>query len=250
MPNRFLLFSLPRCGSTTLMHILACHPEISCLREPFNPDQCGRTYLDRVHDPRTLATTLGEIWAKHQGIKHVWHPSGWPFVNASFNLLMLDQPNVNVLFLNRRNELRRLISHEIAIQTRIWHRPHLVPDRELAALDPVSLRAKLDEARASVSICLGRLLDNGARFEQLWYEDFFDPDTPPADRLARADRLLQFLGYGPLTVGGARYRAVELLDPTRNRLNDETSYRRIPNIDEIDAICGNDAVGRVFVSEL
>lgn len=248
MANRFLLFSLPRCGSTTLMRILACHPQISCRSEPFNPDASGGTYLDQVRDPRTLVTTLGVIWATHQGIKHVWHPDGWPFHDPSFNLLLLDQPHVTVLFLNRRNQLRRLISHEIATQTKVWHPPDPVPDRTLPALDPVALQAKLDEARAAVPVFLGRLVDNGARFQELWYEDFFDP-TPPVDRLTRVDRLLRFLGYGPLTVGGGRDGAVGLLDPTGNRLNDETSYRRIPNIDEIDAICGNDWVGRVFEGE-
>jgi hypothetical protein len=247
--SRFLLFSLPRCGSTTLMRILTCHPEISCLREPFNPDQSGRSYLDRVHDHRTLTATLGEIWTNHQGIKHVWHPSGWPFPDPSINLLMLDQPNITVLFLNRRNGLRRLISYEIAMQTDVWHRRDPMPNRPLAALDVTALHIDLAAARSAAAVCLSRLAAAQARFKQLWYEDLFGPGLAPAARLARVDEMLRFLGYGPLTGAGARTRVAGLLDASPNQFNDERSYRRIPNIDEIDALCGNDLVGRVFTSE-
>jgi LPS sulfotransferase NodH len=250
MPDRFLLFSLPRCGSTTLMRILACHPEISCLPEPFNQDQSGRGYLDRVHDPGTLASTLGEIWAKHQGIKHVWHPSGWPFPDPVFNLLLLDQPNVTVLFLNRRNGLRRLLSWEIAVQTGIWHRDGPIPKRPLAALDLAALQTDLAAARTAAALCLSRLAANQARFEQLWYEDLFGLAAPLADRLGRVDELLRVLGYHPLTDTESRDQVAGLLDPNLNRVNDDGNYRRIPNITDIDAICGNDQVGRVFASEL
>ena len=34
MGDRFLLFSLPRCGSTTLMRILVSHPIDELLNEP------------------------------------------------------------------------------------------------------------------------------------------------------------------------------------------------------------------------
>jgi Sulfotransferase family len=249
MPNRFLIFSLPRSGSTTLMHILACHPEISCLGEPFNADQSGRDYLDRVHNPSTMATTLGEILAEHQGIKHVWHPSGWPFPDPSLNLLMLDQPNITVLFLSRRNRLRRLLSYEIAVQTNIWHHRDPIPNRPLTALDPVSLQTDLAEARTATAVCLSRLAANQARFERLWYEDLLGRAAPSLDRLARIDDLLRFIGYSPLTGTEGRDRVAGLLDPNVNRVNDEGSYRRIPNIDDIDAICGNDQVGRVFTAE-
>jgi hypothetical protein len=249
MPIRFLLFSLPRCGSTTLMHILACHPEISCVAEPFNADQSGSYYLDRVHDPSTLATTLDEIFAKHQGIKHVWHASGWPFADPSFNMLLLDQPNVTVLFLGRRNGLRRLLSWEIAVQTNIWHHRDPKPNRPLAALDLVALQSDLAEARTAAAVCVSRMAANQARFEQIWYEDFFGRTAPLTDRLARIDDLLRFIGYPPLADSEGRDRAAGLLDPNINRVNDEGSYRRIPNIDDIDAICSNDQVGRVFAGE-
>jgi hypothetical protein len=249
MGDRFLLFSLPRCGSTTLMRILACHPEISCFSEPFNQDQSGRGYLDRVHDPETLARTLGDVWARRQGIKHVWHPSGWPFPNPVFNLLMLDQPDVTVLFLNRRNALRRVLSWEIAVQTGIWHRDGAKPNRQLAAVDPVTLRTDLAAATTAAGLCLSRLAASEARFEQLWYEDFFGSATPLADRLARVDELLRILGYHAITGIESSEQVAGLLDPDVNRVNDEGNYRRIPNIAEIDAICGNDQDGWVFATK-
>jgi hypothetical protein len=232
-----------------MMRILARHPDISCLPEPFNQDLSGRGYLDRVHDPGTLDSTLGEIWAKYQGIKHVWHPSGWPFPDPVFNPLLLDQPNVTVLFLNRRNGLRRVLSWEIAVQNGIWHRDGPKPNRPLAALDPVALQTDLAAARTAAALCLSRLAASQARFEQLWYEDLFGLAAPLTDRLARVDELLRILGYHAFTGIESRDRIAELLDPDLNRVNDEDSYRQIPNIADIDAICGNDQDGRVFASE-
>src|SRR5258708_1604666 len=38
LPQRFLLFSMARTGSTTLRALLHCHPAVRCIHEPFNPD--------------------------------------------------------------------------------------------------------------------------------------------------------------------------------------------------------------------
>jgi hypothetical protein len=73
--------------------------------------------------------------------------------------------------------------------------------------------------------------------------------APLADRLAHVNELLRVLGYHALTGIESHERVAGLLDPDLNRVNDEGNYRRIPNIADIDAICGNDQDGRVFASE-
>ena len=111
MPSRFLIMSLPRCGSTTLMNVLNCHPDIRCLREPFNPDQAGNTYLGRVHDLGSLDVVLRHIWRCYNGVKHVWEPSGWPFGRGmGFNLALAMRPDVRILLLTRTNHLQRIVS--------------------------------------------------------------------------------------------------------------------------------------------
>ena len=75
------------------MNVLNCHPDIRCLREPFNPDQAGNTYLGRVHDLGSLDVVLRHIWRGYNGVKHVWEPSGWPFGRGmGFNLAVTHQP--------------------------------------------------------------------------------------------------------------------------------------------------------------
>jgi hypothetical protein len=234
------------------MRILNCHPEIRCMREPFNPDQSGRTYLDRVTDMATLDDTLAEIWSIYDGIKHVWHPSGWPFGSTPFyNLRLLTQPRVRVLFLGRRNQIRRLISFEIAVQTNVWHRPAAswnAPSvaQMLAPLDSNVLRRQLRAARDEITRCRRHLNDQAVEFLELSYEDFFDPELSMNARLTRAQRLFQFLNRPQLTEGPALATIQQLLDPTINKVTSESTYRRIPNIEEIDALCGSDRTGWVF----
>jgi hypothetical protein len=80
-PPRFLLFSLPRSGSTTLWRILRCHPNVRCAFEPFNKDSVlGQKYAIGIEDEASLEVTLSKIWQDHDGIKHVWDYCGeWPF---------------------------------------------------------------------------------------------------------------------------------------------------------------------------
>lgn len=232
------------------MKILNCHAEINCVQEPFNPDHSGRGYLDRVQDLPTLRSVLAGIWARHDGIKHVWHPSGWPFGDdPSYNLHLLSQPGVAVLFLSRRNQLRRVLSFEIALQTNVWQRrAGASPPREqaLMALSPAVLQDQLSLTQEGTRRCLQELAESGTVFSRLWYEEFFAPGQTLGSRVARLNDVLRFLGCGEFAVGQARDQVARLLDPAANRLADEAIYRRIPNIDEIEARCGSDESGRVF----
>lgn len=117
-PNKFLLFSLSRCGSTNLMHSLNCHSDIHCLHEPFNPDRLRRQYGSQVTDLASLRQVMAEIWRTHNGIKHVWEPSGWPFArHSTLNQCLLLEAEARVIFLRRRNTLRRIVSNHMSMQT-------------------------------------------------------------------------------------------------------------------------------------
>src|SRR5262245_30663058 len=109
--GRFLLFAMERTGSTTLGYVLNCHPSIRCVHEPFNPD-CRSPAGDPA--PKNLAlleSELKRLWGANNGIKHVWLPDGGPFRRGSnLNKRLLCRPGQRVLFLNRRNILRRLVS--------------------------------------------------------------------------------------------------------------------------------------------
>jgi hypothetical protein len=59
--QKFLVFSLPRCGSTTLRRILNCHPRLRCLEEPFNPFNYDGKYIKPSRTQLTRQNTSGYL---------------------------------------------------------------------------------------------------------------------------------------------------------------------------------------------
>ena len=261
MPSRFLIMSLPRCGSTTLMNVLNCHPGIRCLREPFNPDQAGNTYLGRVHDLGSLDVVLRHIWRGYNGVKHVWEPSGWPFGRGmGFNLALAMRPDVRILLLTRTNHLQRIVSFEVAAQTNVWHRRSEPPSggkrpegkpaaNKLRPLDPTLLRRNMQLAMAGNELMRSTLQSARTPFQEVAYEDIYAPEDQPATSLRRVNEILEFLRAGPLPDGKPADGARRLLNPRSAKLNSEQTYHAIPNIDDIEAICGTDETGYLFKKE-
>lgn len=264
MPSRFLVMSLPRCGSTTLMNVLNCHPDIRCLREPFNPDQAGNTYLGRVHDFSSLDSVLRRIWRDYNGVKHVWEPCGWPFGRGlDFNLRLAVQPDVRIVLLTRTNHLQRLVSYEVAVQTNVWHRvpeapgdgksaPENPAETKLRPLDPGRLRRNMRLAMSGNELMRSTLRGTRTPFREVTYEEIYAPEETedqPAAGLHRVNEILEFLGAGPLPGGFSLDDARRLLDPRSAKLNSEKTYHVVPNIDDIEAICGTDETGHLFKKE-
>ncbi|HZR50714.1 MAG TPA: hypothetical protein VFB06_14485 [Streptosporangiaceae bacterium] len=246
--------SLPRCGSTTLMDVLNCHPDIRCLREPFNPDQAGNAYLGRVHDFGSLGSVLDHIWREFNGVKHVWEPCGWPFGRGmDFNLRLALQPDVRIVLLTRANHLQRIVSYEVAAQTNVWHRvqgkprgsqKNGAPDK-LRPLDPARLRRNMRLAMAGNELMRSTLRSSRTPFREVTYEEIY----APAASLRRVNEILGFLGASSLPDGIPLDRARRLLDPRSTKLNSEQTYHLVPNIDDIDELCGTDETGYLFAKE-
>ena len=250
------------------MKMLSCHPGIRCLPEPFNPALWGDTYLGRVHDLASLDSTVAAIWHAHNGIKHVWDWSGFPFAvqhlvsvsdltigelgDMALNLRMTAQQRTRVIFLTRRNQLQRLISYEIATQTHVWRREDRTKAGidatalKLNPLDPESLRMSIQQAQAATELVRSALRANRTPSWELSYEDIFAPGPALPDGLSQVNQTLAFIGAGPLPEGAALGWAKRLLNPAVSKVNSELTYRMVPNIEEVEAICGNDETGHVF----
>ncbi len=254
MSDRFIIFSLSRCGSTTLMRSLNCHHDIRCALEPFNNAAPGNhtNYLERVSDEASLDATLEEIWAAYNGIKHVWHPLGWPFAeNSDFNSLLMSRRGQRILLLNRKNDLRRLVSAEISMQSGVWavlddvSRERLL-QTEFKPLDVARIKSRLDLDRCAVSQRRQYLIDNRLDFMELWYEDLFNPISSREQTKDEFDRILTFLGRSPITDGETLARVDDLWRSDRIKQSSEAIYRMIPGIDEVEQICGSDITGWLF----
>jgi len=248
---RFIIFSLARCGSTTLMNALNCYPDVRCALEPFTPANLGTPY-GHITEAAALDKALTELWRDYNGIKHVWHPAGWPFKGAvELNRRLLRHENAQIIFLDRRNSLQRVISTEISWQTSVWGRYTEEQRQRVRRFDfkPVSLvkiERQLGEMAAGLDEMRSTLHAAAVNYFELWYEDLFGGDVYLAERLKLMDRLRAFVGAAP--VGDVRidFAVANVLNPETSKLNLIETYRRIPNIDEVERRFGSDEAGWLF----
>ncbi len=244
----FLIFALGRTGSTTLRRLLECHPALTCIHEPFNPD---RRSADTPTDGERLRTELRQLRKRAPGIKHVWDPEGWPFPSGSpLNRELVTLPGQRILFLNRRNALRRLVSVQMSNQARAWG--STAEDRAatqtfpFAPLDTETLGRCLARERDVVADYRHAIVASRNPFIELWYEDAFDPRVAIEAKEALIGRIFHFLGVKPTLATERRERLRALLLPDDGPLNSATTYRRVPGIDDVEARFGCDATGRLF----
>jgi hypothetical protein len=252
MPEqRFLVFSPTRCGSTTLRRLLNCHPQIRCLEEPFNPFNYEGRYLAEATDQSTLADVLRSIWRTHNGIKHTFSPDGWPFVNPSLNRALLLAPRQKVIYLRRRNLLRRLVSAQISTQTGVWGLFNetdrkRVRDFEFAPLNVEFVQSQLRRDSDSIAEYRRLLIQSGSEPFDLLYEDLYNPEKTPRELCELLNEVFRFVGVLPITDETLLASVERLFDQTRMKLNSVETYKRIPRIEALNAKCGSDETGWLF----
>ncbi len=245
----FLIFALARTGSTTLRRLLECHPAVSCVHEPFNPGR--RRPPEPVTDGGRLHHELRQLRKRTSGIKHVWDPKGWPFPDGSpLNRELLTRPRQRIVFLNRQNVLRRLVSLQMSRQAKAWG----IDDADrtamrefpFAALDTAALGYFLARERDAIAHHRRAIVESGNPFLDLWYEDVLAPAIPIDRREAMLGTILEFLGLDPVLPAKRRDRVRLLLQPQDGPLNSAATYRRIPGIDDVEARFGSDSTGYLF----
>jgi LPS sulfotransferase NodH len=247
----FLIYSLKRSGSTSLMRVLNALPGVRCMREPFNPDNYGGRYRERVRDGLSLRSVMHELWAGYDGIKHVWESDGWPFHAPELNAQVALEPGQRVVFLRRRNVLQRTVSLQISQQAGVWSAIPSLDRERLARFEFVPLDANVIKQHVASEAALldglrDQMIDARATFIEAWYEDLYDPTVSDETRRARVAPLLTFLGLSLPNDVGTLDIIDRLLDPAATRLNSEEQYARIPEIEAIEAECGSDETGWLF----
>lgn len=251
LAEHFIIFSLARCGSTTLTRIVNCYPGIRCVIEPFTPSNESTKYRS-VSDSDVLDSALAEIWQEYNGIKHIWDPSGFPFGDTlELNRrLLLDSPS-RIIFLTRRNNLRRIVSDEISWQTQVWG-TFSDADRQRVlefAYQPLRIERiewQIDADAKTVPAVLQMLSEANKPTLELFYEDIFDERAELEERLRKIDVICRFLGAGKVQDDSSRRLIESLLDHKRGKLNSAETYGRIPRIREIEKRFGSDQSGWLF----
>jgi len=250
--SRLLIFSLPRTGSSSLLKILNCHPRIVCGFEPLNPStRLGRKFRFAIRDEAALERALAEVWKLYNGIKHVWNCNGLPFEHdgARLNHHLLEVAGARVLFLRRRNILRRIVSGEISRQSGQWSSDVLARRKirrsNFEPIDIGGVQNQLERESAAIETYRESMIHARIPFFDLWYEDLFGEWDPVEGAEEKLDQIIEFLALPPFDAR-ARARVRRLLDPLHGRVNSEASYERIPNIREVERLLGADDTGRLF----
>jgi len=249
-PYRFLIYALPRSGSTSLVKVLNAYAGIECANEPFNlavyPD-----VRDRVTDLPSLQHEFAWLWRRFNGFKHICEFRGWPFADQPLleDYIVTSAPKT-VILLHRRNLLRRIVSHEISGQSQIWHvnrgdeRAKLL-EHPFKPLDRTAIRQRLEEERRAFADVQRRLDKGRVRYRIISYEELFG-DASEEQRIAVLREIIAFITRVSFNPKRLRQDALRIMDPQKSRVNSAETYELVPSIHEIEDEFGCDETGYLF----
>jgi hypothetical protein len=257
-PDFFIIFSLSRCGSTTICRVLHYHSYLSCLNEPpFVLTNCTEKEL---HDRAEVLRGQGS------GMKHVWDPSGYPFRSdhnprvgdmnqharrwVELNEALLGRGGQKIIFLRRNNQLQRTVSDLLGQQTDIWGPSFDAP----AHVDEgTNYRSRIRAAKIGaintdvLEWYMTHIPEMEKRLRRaagknpcldLYYEDIFGNDVSIAERLSIYSRILNFLGYPTEASNYDASSVMTLLRPA-GKLNTSDTYSKITNLRQIEEMFGS-----------
>jgi len=217
------------------------------LNEPFNPGRAswgdrGRfhAYREEVTDIPSLDRCLDGIYAYYTGIKHLTYQ-----LDEDQNERLLEREGRRI-FLYRQNVLQAVVSSVLAEKTRIWEaHKEAVKDRELPTLDIKDLSKRISWQRRQTEHYRRFLEKKNLPYFKITHEEIFGSEVTLDEKIGRIRDLYRFLG-APEPARETLERVRGLLDPEKHKLNTEARYRRIPNVDEIEAKLGNSETGFLF----
>lgn len=234
-----IIWSMPRCGSTTVMSLVN-HAGGYYLNEPFSNKNFKADFRDRaLKEP--IADVLTSIFEQCDGFKHTAHPSGWPFpdIRKDINYSILMCPGIRFVLLKRANRLKMVVSSLIAQQCGLWN-CHLPAEREkridhpFSYLDPEQVGKELRESENFMNLCHNFLRRSGNEFITITMEDVLNPDSNTPNHL------LGFCGLKELSKSDLD----SLLAIDRGQLS-ESVYNKIPDIQTIEHLFGGEEWGRL-----
>lgn len=246
----FLIFSLSRCGSTSLYRALNTSRQCNLIYEPdfstIEKEDIGEQYK--------------RLRESCDGIKHVWDPSGFPFRTAhqsniqdiqknieqwlQCNESILGIENQKIIFLTREDEATRIVSDLMGQATDIWGPASGAKSTEKVALNfrdnmkaMSSISIPVDVAKwyvDNVSIWNRRLRKATGKNQvmDLAYEEMFGVDLTTFDRLRKLVTVLDFFELDSSPIKYNYWKASKILSP-RGKLNSLQTYSQIANHEEL-----------------
>jgi LPS sulfotransferase NodH len=211
--DKFIIFSSPRSGSTTLSRIFEANGVRVCF-EPFHP-------IFRKDNLKKLKTSgvesvVGDIMGEYDCIKQLTGHGG-----VDDYLLK----NYRTVGLKRKNILQAAVSYAISDKIGVWQKEKLIGN-EFNDLGHIDIRF------IEWAINRIRIIEKYELPYCVYYEDLFSDDG-----ISILDDIFSYCGYKINNLS----RVNELLSRDC-KMNSEETYRRIKNIDEIRGM-GCDLLG-------
>jgi len=160
MSRPFIVLASARKGTHLLLTALARHPDIRSFGQPFGnadffPEDSGHTLAARLFDDVAPVAVIALAGPPDT------HPGFWDELLTS---------RVGVIYLHRRNMLRRLVSTKIALATQTWIAYTQPPPATVqVTVDPNAAIAEIeDDWRREREL---RDAFKGHKTLHLWYED-------------------------------------------------------------------------------
>lgn len=184
---KFIAVGSPRSGSSWLHLALDSHPNIAMAGEVLDTPYF-RTDPEFAKD---IWKGIEDIWTprseKARGFKlfytHCWdYMPEYKYVWERFK----KDRSIKIVFLDRRNLLKMIVSWELAIKTNIWQVTRPLGERPRVFIDPSTIVEEISKAEAG----LARAKNNFSEHElyHVSYEDLF---ADPSTHLGNIQRLLQ-----------------------------------------------------------
>ena len=248
---KIMILAPGRSGSTSLLKVLDCHPAIKGLEEPFHKvggkERVGHEYYIRfVHDADSFYSTVDQIFKDYNCIKHMMHD-----VPVAYHQGVFKRNDLRIIFLYRKNTLRKSMSQFISRQTAVWaggdQSKSKIFNHTFEHIPVRKIKKRMERQLARESDYRGMLDDLGVEYFDLPHENLYGERKDFQCRTRVVEEILDFCGYDKeaLFQEPMMSRVKAWLEP-KMKLNSEDSYRLIPNIDEIEEQCGSDKTGYLF----
>ena len=232
--SKFILFAHPRSGSTILAEILALHPQLRVLIEPFAEhfhtwSPGNKNYLAQIVDTASLDWQLTDLFTAYDGIK----VTSWPLSFDLYHHMLLHEGR-KIIFLRRENLLRAAVSNAISHQTHIWEKRKAPADMDARykGLQDISiddLAAWIEAVKKGMNAHETGLQSRPKDMvKMVTFETVYDH---PSHQKNLVYDLFDFLGVERMYSDEMKWR----LDKTNSQMNAEDRYRAIPNYQDIDA---------------
>lgn len=241
LPQRILIFGFPRTGTTTLRDIIDKHPEVKRKMggEVFNKDfyfgifSSFKPSFD-IENGKDLTEILDEIDKRFSGFKHLSYQ-----LEQSKNEELLSSGRYKIIFLRRKNLLKRLVSENISQQAQYWlgNRERILK-HDFHEISLEKTKKELIKDQTEQEHYYNYLKKNKIDFFDLKYEDLYEENLSEEQKFVVLNKIFKFLGFNPVSAKKNK-KICHLLDPEKNKLNNLETYSKIPNIDQINQAFGS-----------